>query len=208
MALEKRFYHEVVSPLTSLRARASENVCIEPDYSDVLTLAKQVAITVFHFREPYVKIAKIRSVPPMTDKDAETNRQRLSDIADTVKHGKLDKPERIVVFSTALAFEVNDNDQFRYIRTEVLAQNDRFGCFEISDTIEDFVCSLSKELNIATPKFYTPVIYQFRPSAEIFLTEKSGFELSSVRIRIYRRDTNGALELSDHPNIKVEILGR
>lgn len=171
---EERFYHEVLGPTFALLTRAAENVCIRPDFSDVIALAKQAAGAAYHFREPALRRAGSDRVLPMHDANAEGLRQRLCDCVDTTKHGLLRDGDRNVSFNATLAFEHDQDKGFRFLRTEVIATNKRWGSFEISDTIWAFLRHLVDELDIKQEMKISLPTHPFREWAETYLGPQSG----------------------------------
>ncbi|WP_152334305.1 hypothetical protein [Tritonibacter mobilis] len=204
---QKRFHHEVVMPVNNLISRASENVCVEPDFNDVISLAKQAATAAYHFREPILREVGADKVGPMKDEAAEALRQRLRDAVDSAKHGKLRDTDRSTTFRASLAFEYDPSLGFKFIRTEVWATNKRFGAFELSDVILEFIPLLGNEVGV---RRYTEQIerpfHPFRELAETYVTSKSGFELTSVGIRTYQRNANGVYKPVDPPEVKFRVL--
>lgn len=205
--IEKAFYHEVVAPTTNLLTRAAENVCVEPDCNDVISLAKQVASAAYHFRETALRKSGKDKLGPMTDPTAEALRQSLGDVVDSAKHGRLRNPERHTTFRASLAFEYDQTLGFRFLRTEVLVTNKRFGTFELSDTVLEFIPLLGDELNVhLRPEGIKLQPQPFSEWAETYLTPKSGFNLEGVGIRIYQRNANDALTLFDPPEVKFRVM--
>jgi hypothetical protein len=204
---EKQFYHEVVGPTKKLLTRAAENVCVEPEFNDVISLAKQVASATYHFREPKLRQSSTDKVNPMTDPKAEDLRQRLSDVVDSAKHGKLKNPNRTATFEASLAFEYDQKLGFRFLRAEVLVTNKRFGTFEISDTIIEFIPVLAKELKISSSAVeINSQSHPYSEWAETYLAPESGFGLGSVQIRTYQKDVDGLLTLVAPPEIKFRVV--
>lgn len=203
----KRFYHEVLGPVRRLISRASENVCIEQSYNDVVSLAKQAANAAFHFREPILRQSGTGKVGPMKDATAESLRQRLGDAVDSAKHGKLRDPDRHTTFKACLAFEYHPNLGFRFIRTEVLATNNRFRTFELADVILEFLPFLGNEVGV--PFHVERVERQLHPFSEwadTYVTANSGFDLENVGIKMYQRSADGAFRPVDPPEVKFRVL--
>lgn len=204
---EKAFHHDVVGPMRRLLLRATENVCVEPNYNDVVSSAKSVAIAAYHFRETALRNSPNERLAPMSDPTAETLRQRLGDVVDSAKHGLLRDPDRDTAFRACLAFEYDESRGFRFLRTEVLAKNNRSGEFELSDTIFDFIQLLRAEMNINwNPEEIKVHIHPFSGWAETYVTPKSGFNLQSVSIRMYKRDISKTLVPFDVPDIKFRVF--
>jgi hypothetical protein len=207
MMAKKAFYHEVVGPTRNLLLRAAENVCVEPDYNDVVSLAKYAAFAAYHFREKVLRKSPNDKLAPMTDTTAEVLRQRLGDVVDSAKHGPLRDPDRDTTFRACLAFEYDESQGFRFLRTEVLAKNNRSGEFELSDTILEFVLLLGAEMHITwNPEEIEFPSHSFLDWAETYLTPKSGFDIPSVGIRTYKRDANKTLIPFDLPEIKFRVM--
>ena len=204
---EQRFFNEVHIPFIDFLGRSSENVCIDKNYSDVVSLAKQASLAAYHFHEAINRENGVTSVPAMSKQCAEVFRQQLSDVVDTAKHGVLRDKDRQIILKGSLAFEFNEDDKFRFIRTEILAKNTRFGEFLLNDTLLNYFIALGIEhrINLSTevqlPK------YKFKDQIEIFTTPKSGIDVKSISLRTYQRNSYGQLTLADPPNgFKFVIL--
>ncbi len=205
---EQRFYHEVLGPTINLRSRAAENVCVNPEFSDVISLAKQAATAAYHFREPVLRESGADKLGPMNDPAAERLRQRLCDVVDSSKHGMLKDSDRNVTFIAKLAFEFDHRLGFRFLRTEVMATNNRWGVFELSDTILEFIEHLGKELGVGLDVPRDLPTHPFGEWAETYLTSKSGFDLKKVNLCIYSKDAAGHLIPTDPPLVKFRVLYR
>jgi hypothetical protein len=203
---EQKFYHEVLTPTISLLTRAAENVCIAPAFSDVMSLAKQAASAAYHFREPILRKSGTDRIDAMKSDEAEELRQRLADIVDSSKHGPLRDESRITTLHALLAFEFNNNGLFRYLRTEVIGTNNRWGTFEVADTIKSFLPFLTAELGIGIKLDISLPTHPFLEWAETYLTSKSGFDLKSINLSFYRRNSAGVLEPADPAECKFRVI--
>ncbi|UOA29008.1 hypothetical protein [Pseudosulfitobacter sp. DSM 107133] len=204
---EKRFYHEVLGPTINLLNRTEQNVCVEPNFNDLISLAKQVASAAYHFREPILRHRGEDRVDLMADQTAEELRQRLGDVVDSSKHGVLRNPDRTVTFRASLAFEYDQRFGYRFLRTEVLATNGRYGSYNICDTIQNFLPFLAKELSLpGSVEERTLKSHPFLEWAETYLMPESGFDLEAVGIRTYQKDANGILTLSNLPEVKFRVI--
>ena len=143
----------------------------------------------------------------MEDETAESLRQRLGDAVDSVKHGKLRDPNRTTTFEASLAFEYDPDIGFRFMRTEVLATNKRFGTFELSDVILQFIPLLGKEIGVHLNIEHTKLSPQpFSQWAVTYVTPKSGFGLKGVGLRTYQRSANGAYNLVALPEVRFCVF--
>lgn len=203
---KQRYYHEVAEPFIRFMERSAEDVCVHAEHNDVISLAISAATAAYHFHEIACREAGATSTPPMSEPLAEDMRQRLSDVVDTSKHGILRNPDRQTTFQAVLAFEFNQHNQFRYLRTEILANNGRFGEFDVAKTLVEFIDGLGNEhgvvglsLKIKMPR------RPFKERAEVFVTNKNVFFPNNFSIKTYKRDDNDDLILSDTP-FKLAVI--
>ncbi len=204
---KQKFYHLVVEPCMLFIKRSAEDLAAHPNYNEVISSAVGAATSAYHCHEVASRQTKNAEVPPMTDGRAEDLRLRLKDVVDTSKHGILRDPRRIVSLRSALAFEFNQENQFRFLRTEVLACNEIFGEFEVGDTLVEFIDALGKEhdvqgldVKITFPK------RRFVGRAEVRAPESPLFSTDKLHLRMYRRNDAGELVLHDTP-FEFAILG-
>jgi hypothetical protein len=198
---KQRFYHEVIGPFVRFMERSAEDVCVHTDHNDVTSLAITAATAAYHFHEIACREAgATTSIPPMSEALAEELRQRLSDVVDTSKHGILREPDRQTTLTSSLAFAFNQQNQFRYLRTEILANNARFGEFDVAKTLVEFIDRLGNEHGVAglSLKITMPK-RPFIKRAQVFVTNKSVFFPSNFSVKMYKRDDNDELILSDTP---------
>ncbi|WP_448030234.1 hypothetical protein [Bradyrhizobium liaoningense] len=198
--LELQFRHEVVTPFLRLKSRSLEHLCVQERISDVIVLAQEAATAAYHFPEA----ARGRAAK-MVDPDAEFLRQKLSDVVDSRKHGRLSNAARQVALHAKLAYEFNDNVEFRYLGTKVLAENQRFGQFDLAETIEAFMHHICREFSItctvAVPRPDEP----FRKKITTYFTSAVVFA-ENVGLLTYKRQSDGALVLADPPYVEVEVI--
>lgn len=199
LMLRHRLYHEVLGPFIRLRARAAENVCVQSENNDVIALAQEAATAAYHFPE-----AIHGASAPMTESSAEDLRQKLGDVADTRKHGVLRDPERQVRLSAALAYEVNEEQLFKYLGTQVWAENKRFGSFDLVDVIQRFIVAIGREFSLGMDIEIKLPSYDFSKQIVTYVTDKT-FRAANVRLRFFSRDANGQLRPVDPTEVEFAV---
>jgi predicted NUDIX family NTP pyrophosphohydrolase len=157
VALECNFHHNVVEPVSRLLERCLEEVWFS-ESERILALAQEAATALYHFPEATRRLtspagAKVSMASPL----AEELRQKMGDVANSRKHGILYDPNRQITLQTAFAYEMNERKQFRFLRTEVWARNQRWGRFELVDAIIAFMGQLRCEFVIHQP-FLMPFV--------------------------------------------------
>jgi hypothetical protein len=197
--IEHRFYHEVLAPFIRFRARSAENVCVQEQNNDVIVLAQEAATAAYHFPEA------VRGKPTPVDNSAvETLRQKLGDVVDSRKHGTLRAPERQVSLSAALAYEVNDADEFRYLGTQIWANNKRFGSFELGNTIELFIEEIRRGMSIKITSQLEFPSYPFSKKIVTYVTDKT-FYAKNTGLRFFKRAGDGSLLPADPESVEFEV---
>lgn len=123
-------------------------------------------------------------------------REMLQDVADSAKHGQLRVPSRTIRLSVSLTYEIDDGGRSRFLRTEVKALNQRFGSFDLIETIGSYLRLLNERL--AFGFVIEPVIdpEPFGHETIAKITDNTA-EVVSTNIRIYKRDLAGRLIPTD-----------
>jgi hypothetical protein len=161
--------------------------------SDIAATANTLAIAAAHFVEA-------RGLS-QGDGIEENLRSRLRDVADTAKHGSLRQSDRTVALAVSLAYEFDDVGRTRFLRTEVTATNNRFGSFDLIETLGRYIRALHDRFNLQFQSIDPQVEpQQFGTEAVAHVTANTA-EVGSVNVRTYTRDASGTLVLADAPRI-------
>jgi hypothetical protein len=199
LVIEHRFFHEVLTPFIRFRARSAENICVQAQSNDVIVLAQEAATAAYHFPEA------VRGKPTqMNNPVGEAFRQKLGDVVDSRKHGKLGNPDRQISLNAALAYEVNDADEFRYLGTQIWAVNKRFGQFELGHLVELFIEEIRREFSIKIDLKLELPSYQFSKKIITYFTDKTVYA-ENVQFYFYKRADDGALSPVNPKIVDFEI---
>jgi hypothetical protein len=187
--MRKDFYHELLQPYQELVLRSSKNDLVGGGISDITARANALAIAAAHFLEA----RSLASSAGFEDK----LRRMLQDVADSAKHGLLRAADRTVTLSVSLAYEFDDVGRSRFLRTEVIANNKKYGSFDLIQTLGQYIRALhdrfSLQFEVIEPRIE---LEQFGAEAAANITGNTA-EVGSVNLRFYKRDTTGALVLAD-----------
>jgi hypothetical protein len=188
----REFLHQLLQPYHALARRCASNDLVGPATNDVVAAATALSVTAAHFVE-------VKGLAPDTG-EAEELQKKLKDVADTSKHGALRDPARTVTFGTALAYEVNDQNQFRFLRTELIASNGRVGNFDLVSTLARYIATLNTRMALGFNDIEPTLPLQpFVGAAGAIITHNT-FEVGATRIRTYKRAASGDLELTNVPS--------
>lgn len=207
--MSRKFLYEVCRPLQEFGKRAHLNLCVPTYASDVEPLGVTAAIAAYHHWEAATRKDAKAKVPEMRSPRGEELRLLLKDISDTAKHGKLTKEDRQVTFETALAFEFDENNRFRFLRTVLLAKNGRTdgAWIDVADTIFEYldhlIVELGYDVNVIRDQANDG---EFQENAITYFTPMALIEVPNTRLRFYRRDENGNLILANPPEIRFAVL--
>jgi len=193
-----RFFHELVQPYQSLISRSVRNDLVASKVSDIAAASNALAVSAAHFLE----VGKL----PAGDAEEEQLRQMLQDVADSAKHGALGDPKRTIKLEASLGYEIDDEKGSRFLKTEVWASSDRFGSFDLINTVGKYIETLNGRLQFE--------ITQLKPTIEpgpfnneaVAKVTKNTVDVASFGIRTYKRDASGSLNLADPGKFTIVVV--
>jgi len=185
--LRKQFYHELLQPYQRLVRRVAQNDLVGTGISDITNDSNALAVLASHFIES-------KKLP--SDRD-DNLREKLKDVGDSAKHGQLNNVDRTVTLSTSLAYEIDDTKGARFLRTEVLASNNRFGAFDLVETLGLYISKINTRFQLGFENIEPSIaLGSFSGEAEVRITPNTA-DVKSMNIRTYKRDASGSLILAD-----------
>lgn len=108
-----RFISEIVKPWETLNQELSKPFSMNPEVNDFLTKAVGLAVAIKHLPE---STQKIRPETLVSESPAYSI---ISDLADSMKHGELRKPERECKLTVSSMFERNQEAKVRFLRSRI-----------------------------------------------------------------------------------------
>lgn len=132
-----KFVSEIAKPWELLNHGLSKPLAVSPTINDFITQATGLAVAIKHFPESTNGIKAKALLSESTEYEI------ISDLADSLKHGTLGKPERQCSLSISSMYERNDEAKFRFIRNRITITHNTYGK-------KDFIlCSMASALFVS-----------------------------------------------------------
>ena len=135
-----KFISEVVKPWETLNQELRKPFSINPEVNDFVTKAIAIAVAIKHFPESSKKIKPETLVAESLDYSI------ISDLADSIKHGELRKPERECKLNVSSMFERNQDAKFRFLRSRISIIHNTHG------KIDFMQCSMNSAIFVMQKK--------------------------------------------------------
>ena len=116
-----RFISEIVKPWETLNQELSRPFSMNPEVNDFVTKAIGLSVAIKHLPESTQKITPETLVPESLDYSI------ISDLADSMKHGELRKPERECKLTVSSMFERNHEAKVRFLRSRISIKHNTYG---------------------------------------------------------------------------------
>lgn len=200
MNLNLRFATSIIRPWERLNSELINQISIDSNISDFITMAEDLAVRLSHFPE----IAGRKSVRS-NKKSTEYN--IIVDIADETKHESLSDEKRSNKLSISSLFAGKDNETFRFIRNEIIVEHSKYGKFdfmEISKKAVEFLFS-QLGLNIFWNAKILEAPYFFSEKIELDIFYKHQLTWNSLQIEFFRKDESCILLHYNPPKLLFEL---
>ncbi|MDF3029363.1 MAG: hypothetical protein K0S23_3670 [Fluviicola sp.] len=200
MNLNLRFATSIIRPWEKLNSELINQVSVDSNISDIITMAEDLAVRLSHFPE----IAGKKSV--RTNKKS-VDYNIIVDIADATKHESLDNQERSNKLYVTSMFEGRDDETFRFIRNKVTVEHSKYGkidFLEISKKAAEFLFS-QLGLNIFWKANILEAQYLFSNKIELDIHYQYQFIWSSWKVEFVRKNELGELLHYDPPKFLFEL---
>lgn len=146
-----RFISEVIKPWETLNQLLAAPFSMNPAINDFITIANALTVSIKHFPEA---IAKIK--PEILAKELKSY-EIISDLADSLKHGELRKPERECKLSVSSMFERNLEAKVRFLRNRISIEHNTYGKIDFMECAMESAIFIAEKLDIKTdwnPKIF------------------------------------------------------
>lgn len=137
-----RFISEIVRPWETLNRELSSPFSINPAINDFITKANALAVAIKHFPEATKKIK-----PEDLIKESLTY-SIISDLADSMKHGKLRKTERECKLTVSSMFERNPEAKVRFLRNKIVIMHNTHGIIDFMQCSMESALFVSQKIGI------------------------------------------------------------
>jgi hypothetical protein len=139
-----KFISEIVKPWELLNRQLAYPFSINPAINDFITIANAVTVAIKHLPEITLKIK-----PEILAKQ-HISYEIISDLADSLKHGELRKPERECKLEVSSMFERNSEAKVRFLRNRISALHNTHGKIDFMECAMESALFIAEKLNIKT----------------------------------------------------------
>jgi hypothetical protein len=146
-----RFISEIVKPWETLNQELSRPFSMNPEVNDFVTKANGLAVAIKHLPESTQKIKPETLVAESLDYSI------VSDLADSMKHGELRKPERECRLSISSMFERDQEAKVRFLRNRISIMHNTHGKIDFIQCSMNSAIFVMHKLGINTD--WTPEIF-------------------------------------------------
>ena len=186
MNLNLRFATSIIRPWEKLNSELINQISIDSNISDFITMAEDLAVRLSHFPE----IAGKKSVRTIKN-SIEYN--IIVDIADATKHESLGNEERNNKLSISSLFEGKDDDTFRFIRNKIVVKHSKYGIvdfLEVSKKAAEFLFSqLGLNIFWRANILEAPNLFSNKVALDIFYNHQ--FIWNGLQIEFLRKNETG-----------------
>jgi hypothetical protein len=145
-----KFISEIAKPWEVLNRQLAAPFSMNPAINDFVTAAGSLAVSIKHIPEQIVKLK-----PEHLSKESQCY-EILSDLADSLKHGQLRKPERECKLAVSSLFERSSEAKVRFLRNRISITHNTYGKVDFMDCALESAIFVSKKLNVKTD--WTPKV--------------------------------------------------
>lgn len=182
-----KFISEIVKPWETLNKILGIPFSMNQTSNDFITTAKSLAITIKHLPENSQKInlkSLIKESHPY---------EIMYDLADSMKHGKLNNPERDCRLTISSMFERNNEAKVRFLRNRISIHHAKYGKVDFMKCTMDSALFISHKLDIKTN--WSPLILncsgEFTNKINVHITKKYQVYWEGMGWEIVQLDENG-----------------
>lgn len=200
MNLNLRFATNIIRPWERLNSELTNQISVDSNISDFITMAEDLAVRLSHFPEIAGK-KSIRSNKTSIEYNI------IVDIADSTKHESLTNTERNNKLFVSSMFEGTDDETFRFIRNKITVEHTKYGkvdFLECSKKAAEFLFS-KLHLNIFWKANILEAPYFFSKKVELDIFYKHQFVWNGMHIEYFRKNESGELFHYNPPQLLFEL---
>ncbi|OWP83546.1 hypothetical protein BWK59_09975 [Flavobacterium davisii] len=188
-----RFISEIVKPWETLNQKLAAPFSMNPAINDFITIANALTVSIKHLPEA---IAKIKL--EVLAKELQSY-EIISDLADSLKHGELRKPERECKLSVSSMFERNEIAEVRFLRNRISIQHNTYGKIDFIECAMESAIFIAKKLNIKTD--WNPKIFnnsgEFSNEIKVHASKQNQITWNGMALEFVQLNENGKYDNVD-----------
>lgn len=188
-----KFISEIVKPWETLNRQLSAAFSMNPAINDFITTANSLTVSIKHLPESILKLK-----PEDLSKESQAY-EIISDLADSLKHGQLRKPERECKLSVASMFERNSEAKVRFLRNRISIVHNTHGKIDFMECAMESAVFVAQKLDISTD--WNPQIFnnsgEFSNEIKVHATRQHQVAWTGMSLEIVQLNSDGKYENVD-----------
>lgn len=185
-----KFMSEIVRPWEALNQSLSSPFSMNPEINDFITKANGLAVSIKHFPEATKGYKPEDLIVESLDYCI------FSDLADSLKHGRLRKPERICKLSVASMFERNNEAKVRFLRSRICIMHNTHGKIDFMQCAMNSAIFVTQKSGIKTN--WTPKILNnqgdFSEEINVHVSRANQIDWTGMALEIVQLNERGEYE--------------
>ena len=209
MSSELKFLNDIARPWDELNNLLIQRYAFQPDLSSITLLVTSLSNAIKH-QVDILAIEQNKSTKKLQKQiNQESQDARIiSDVSDAAKHVQLHDSNRQNNIYVAAMFEVNSEDCFRFLRNTAFIEHKTLGEYDFMQTSLNAINYWIKKrnLNITWSSKVLEANNDYFPTAFLIFESKYCLNMTSMRLKLFKRDSNNSLQPFDHKEVHLEIL--
>jgi len=188
-----KFISEIAKPWETLNQDLSKPFSMNPEINDFITKAIGLAVSIKHFPESTQKMKPETLVPESLDYSI------ISDLADSLKHGELRKPQRECKLTVASMFERNSDAKVRFLRSRISITHNTHGKIDFMQCAMNSAIFVMQKTGINTD--WSPKIFnnqgEFSDEIKIHVSKANQIAWTGMALEIVQLNDRNEYENVD-----------
>lgn len=188
-----KFISEIVKPWETLNQQLSAPFSMNPAINDFITTAKALTLAIKHLPEAILKVK-----PEILAKESQSY-EIISDLADSLKHGELRKPERECKLSVSSMFERNSEAKVRFLRNRISIHHNTYDKIDFMECCLESAVFVARKLNIRMD--WNPQIFnqsgEFSNEIKVHASKQHQVAWTGMALEIVQLNEKGKYENVD-----------
>lgn len=188
-----KFISEIVKPWEILNGQLAAPFSMNPAINDFVTTANALAVSIKHIPEAVLKIK-----PEDLSKESQFY-EIISDLADSIKHGELRKPQRECKLSVSSMFERSPEAKVRFLSNRISVIHNTYGKIDFMECSLEAAIFVSHKLDVRTD--WIPKIInnsgEFSDEIKVHASKRHQIVWTGMQLEIVQLNEQGKYENVD-----------
>jgi hypothetical protein len=188
-----KFISEVVKPWETINRQLGSPFSMNPAINDFITTASALTVSIKHLPEAIMKIK-----PEVLAQESQSY-EIISDLADSLKHGELRKPERECKLTVSSMFERSPDAKVRFLRNRISIIHSTFGKIDFMECAMESAKFIASKLDIRSD--WNPQIFnnsgEFSNEIKVHASRQHQVAWAGMELEIVQLNEHGKYENVD-----------